>query len=423
MAPAVARRHGQPHEVQHRRRDVDQPRQSPHAQPRRQEAGRAARGPGGRGDDHRHVEGGAVNEDAVGGLAVIAERFAVVGEIDDQGALAQALRVERVEQPRDLRVGVQHLTGVGSGCPAPELVRRRVRLVRIVEMHPQVEGPVTAALPAEPVQGAVHDKSRRPLDLGETAPLDLGVVEGVVVGLVTLGQAPSRGEDVGADDRRGLVAVPAEPLGEGGDVLSQHEAGVVAHAVMGRVEAREDRGVGREGQGNVRDRALEQNALPGEARGGGRVEGGAVGSHVVAPQRVDGDHDHVDVGIAGSVRRRVLRRPDPTRQRGRSLSRLMWLGRSSAPDVRDDQAHDKGQRRGEPLRPEPAGHDDHVLSVSERARRDSVAPRSGSGPAGRRSGRPSIPPGAARRARGRPGPRPHPARSGGRRPARPPRGR
>ena len=231
-------------------------------------------------------------------------------------------------------------------------------------MDPQVEGAAAPALPLEPVQGAIHDPPRGPLDLGEAAPLDLGVVEGIVVGLVTLGEAPPRGEDVGADDGRGLIAVLEEPLGEGGGVLAQHEAGVVAHAVVGRIEAREDRGVGRESEGDVRDRALEQHALPGQARGGAGVESGPVGSQVVAPQRVDGDHDHVGVREARPVHRRVLRRPDPTGQRDCPLNRRRRPGSPGAVDERDDQAGDQGQRRGEPLRPKGAGHRAHSLAVS-----------------------------------------------------------
>ena len=296
-----AGRHGEPGEVEQCRRDVHEAGQAAHAPAGQREGGRADLGTGWWREDQRHVERGAVQEDAVSRLAVLAQRLAVVGEVGDQGVAAQAPRVERLEQPLDLRVGVHHLAGVGRGCPAVILVRRRVGLVRIEEVDPEVEGASAASRLAEPGEGVVHDLSRRPLEVGEVAALEPRVVEGIVVGLVALGEAPSRVNDVGADESRGPVAVLAEPLRERRRAGAQHEAAVVANRVVGGEKAREEGRVGGQRQGNLRDRVLEQHPLSRQARGRRRLERRAVGGQVVAPQRVDGDHDHVGVGEARAL--------------------------------------------------------------------------------------------------------------------------
>ena len=58
----------------------------------------------------------------MGRLAVLAQRLAVIGEVHDQGVAAQPQRVERLQQPRDLGIGVHDLAGVGGRRAAAVLV-------------------------------------------------------------------------------------------------------------------------------------------------------------------------------------------------------------------------------------------------------------------------------------------------------------
>ena len=123
-------------------------------------------------------------------LAVLAERLAVVGEVDDQRVATEAERIERVQQPRCLRVGVHDLSGVGAGRLAAVLLRWRVGLVRVVEVHPQIERALGALRLPQPRQRGIHDGARGTFDVGQRAALEPCVVERIVVGLVTLTDAP-----------------------------------------------------------------------------------------------------------------------------------------------------------------------------------------------------------------------------------------
>ena len=104
-----------------------------------------------RGDDHRHVQRRFVKQKAVRQLAVLAERFAVIAGDDDDRVAA----IDRREQARHLRVDVRDLAVVRLRIRR----RRRVRRVRIVEMHPGEER-ARVVLP-QPRQRAVDDLARR----------------------------------------------------------------------------------------------------------------------------------------------------------------------------------------------------------------------------------------------------------------------
>jgi len=67
---------------------------------------------------------------------VIAEPFAVIAGDDHDGAIQQLARAERVEQPRELRIGVGDLAVVRRAAWRQEILRRSVRSVGIVEMDP-----------------------------------------------------------------------------------------------------------------------------------------------------------------------------------------------------------------------------------------------------------------------------------------------
>ena len=167
----------------------------------------------------------------------------MIGEVHDDGVPAQAQDVERLEQSGYLRIGVHDFTGVRGGCLATEFVRRFVRKMRVVEMNPEVKRALGAPRLPQPCDGRVDDRSRRPLDVRERAALEARVVEQVVVHLVALADAPTGMENVGRDERCGPVACGQEPVREGGGLLAEHEAAVVAHGVVRRIQAREERRV------------------------------------------------------------------------------------------------------------------------------------------------------------------------------------
>ena len=75
------------------------------------------------------------------GVAVLAEALAVVAEQDDQRFLVQAALPQAVEQPADLRVGRRDLAVVRVAQTAAERLRRRVRLVGVVVVHPEESRP------------------------------------------------------------------------------------------------------------------------------------------------------------------------------------------------------------------------------------------------------------------------------------------
>ena len=86
-----------------------------------------------------------------------------------------------------------------------------------------------------------------------------------------------------------------------GDLGGQAEAGVVAQAVVQGHHAREDGGVGWQGQGGEGVRLAEQGALRCDAVHGGRLrQGVSIGAHAVGPQGVDGDEEDVGRALPGS---------------------------------------------------------------------------------------------------------------------------
>ena len=258
----------------------------------------------------------------MGRLAVVAQRLAVIGEVHDHGVATQSQRVERRQKPRDLGIGVHDLAGVGGRRAAAVIVRRHVRVVRIVEVNPEVERALGAPWLPQPGDRRLHYRFRGSFDVGKGAALEPGIVEGVVVGLVTLTNAPAGMEHVGRDEPSGPVAGCLKTLRKGGGVLSQDEARVVAHGVVWRVEPREERRVRRQRQRHLRDSVLEHHALPRQPRGRGRLERRAVRREVIATQRVDGDHDDVGLSESRALRRRMDRRPNAAGERRRRLVRL-----------------------------------------------------------------------------------------------------
>jgi hypothetical protein len=344
-------RHVDADDVEHRRRDVDEAREPAHAQAGERSFRGARLASGRERQDHRHVERRAVEKDAVRRLSVLAERLAVIGDVEDDGVAPPARAVERREEASDLGVGVGDLAGIGRRSPAAILLGRRVRLVRIVQVDPQVERMAATPRRAEPRERSVHDAAARPLDIGEVAALEARVIERVVVGLMALGEAPPRGEHVGADEGRGVVAALEQPLGQRSRGRRQHEAAVVPDAVARGIEAREHRRMRRERHGDVGHRVLEHDALAGQPRRGRGLERRAIGCEVVAPQRVDRHDEHVGSGEARPRDGCDFRCRHPAGEGERGFRRPR--GGRGPPAVRRRQANAQRERRHCGTRPGP----------------------------------------------------------------------
>ena len=110
-------------------------------------------------------------------------------------------------------------------------------------------------------------------------------------------------EDDGSDEGGGLISLFFEQFSPG-DVLGRERNSEIGDTVDAGQQAGEDGGVRRVGDGAVRERMGEANAVRGD-----RVDGGSfdllvsVAGDVVGTQGVDGDEE--DVGLAGGGGRRL----------------------------------------------------------------------------------------------------------------------
>ena len=278
-----------------RRRDAEQLQRGGHHVHRPHRIGdaapvhRAERRP----HDERHVDDAVVDEEAVGGLAVVAEALAVIAHHQDDGAIVDAERFELRDHPRHLAVGERDFAVVGMPLVARrERLRRAVRRVRVVEVQPGEKG--LAAARVQPGERLIDDVVGGALDGAERDPARLAEIELVVVGVEPLRDPPLGIEHVGADEPRRAIAAPFQDLRERDLLVAEEEAAVVAHPVLGREAAGEHARVHREGEGSHCDRVLEEDPFPREPIERGRLDAGvAVRAHAVRPRRVKRDDDEV----------------------------------------------------------------------------------------------------------------------------------
>ena len=125
-----------------------------------------------------------------------------------------------------------------------------------------------------------------------TLPPCCAALDRVVVDVEPPREAEAAIQHVGADERGGRVAACLQERGQGLPILGEHVGAVVVHAVVRRLEAAQDRRVGRQRQRDRRQRLLEHRALRGEGVDVRRqARGPAVGADPVRAQRVDGDEE------------------------------------------------------------------------------------------------------------------------------------
>ena len=244
----------------------------------------------GRGDDQRHPQRRVVEQHAVRALAMVAQSFAVIAGNDDDGTSHQPARAERVEQARELRVGVCDLAVVRRRGPRAELGRRIVRGVGIVEVDPQKKWLMADGrwLAAEPGERAVDDRRRR--SLGFEAIGRVGIARDlIVVGVEPLRQAEAAIEHERADKRRGLVAGVLQSPRDRLVRLGQRVDPVFADAVRRRQQPGVNRRVRRQGQRHGAAHRGEPDAGRGEPIDRRRD----TGTDAVRPERVDGHQQQV----------------------------------------------------------------------------------------------------------------------------------
>ena len=229
-------------------------------------------------------------------LPVLIQPFAMVGEQHDRGAIVDPLPLQVVEELADDRVRRGDLAVVRRArVLAAKFGSRRVRRVRLEEVEEEEERLLRA--PFDPALGDRFRFGARPLQAADRlAALHLDVV---VVEVEGLRQSAVAAEHVRGDGRTGGVALLLQQRRDRRVLRRvEAEADVVAHAVVGRQLAGEERDVRRERERHVRVGVREEDGIvaePVEVRG--LDAGVAVRGEVIRAQGVDRDHDHRRVRI------------------------------------------------------------------------------------------------------------------------------
>ena len=172
--------------------------------------------------------------------------------------------------------------------------------MRVVQVNPHEErGRVVLAGPR---QGGVDDLGSWALHAAQKDRSLLGHLEVVEVPVEPLGQAPARVEDEGSDEGAGAVAGLLEALGQGLQPFRRDVYAVVAHPVVGRVGASEQRRV--RGQ---RQRRRGVGAHEGNAAGGKCIDNRcvdlveAVHADTIGARRVERHQQDVELAVAAEL--------------------------------------------------------------------------------------------------------------------------
>ena len=255
----------------------------------------------------RYAGGGVVEEKAVVTLAMVSERFAVIGGDDEQGPLAGA---HRVPQPFDQAVDVGDLTVVGAvgkaflpGC------RQEEWPVQVIEMDKSKER--FRVGPAKPLFGGGLDRITADLDhAGIIARVTVEIkATPVLVKTAAQAEAPVKNE---RSYKRGCVVLGRlEGLRQGRYAGAQLLA-VVMYAVGSGIKAGKQGGMRRQSQRHGREDPVKDHAFASEAvEGGGHRRSIAVTAEVVGAQGIDRDEKYIP-SLAGVERGRLQR----TKNRG-----------------------------------------------------------------------------------------------------------
>ena len=326
-------------ELHQRGRHVDEAHSSSHPDPFGQDAFPA--------HDERHVHRRVVGEHPVRLLAVLAEALAVVRREDDERILHRTVLAERRDEPAQGVVGVGHLSGiVVPRVPVAKCGWGGVRGVGIVQMNESepsrsLRFPDPGKRRCEDVVGA----SLRDREIVERARV---AVE-IVVELEPLVDSKARVERKRSQEGRGAIAHALESFRDGGLSIREPIGSVIPDLVRERVPSGKDRCVGRQGDGHVRNGALEHDPAFPQRVGERSFHLSPVRSEMIRPKGVHADQQNVRRGIGGKARcGRLGVQPKPRargkRQRRRSeeqhfpaapqwLHAISLLSRSCAPPL------------------------------------------------------------------------------------------
>ena len=290
--------------------------------------------------NQRHGQGRVVREQPVRRLAMIAERFAVVGGRDDHGVIECVGGAEPVEQLSEHRIGVGDL-GIVRRAPRAVCRGRVVRCVRIEQMNPcepgaarlrafgasafaeasadrrslgggWSDGPAGARWIAcerrrggrgrrigagvgtkNPVACRLHDL--RGAAVGDSERRGVRLVWIAVVVLVEPAAEPeTRIEDEGADEGARPVAGTLQHGRQSGDAFVQTERTICVDAVRAWRAAGENRGMRRQRHRRVRVRVGVTDTRRGKAIER-RCEASAIAvrAEPIAAERVNCHQQHV----------------------------------------------------------------------------------------------------------------------------------
>ena len=279
-------------------------------------------------DNQRHVDRFVVDEEPVLLLAVVAEPFSVIRQQDDRRPVVQLMRLQVLDQESDDFVGVRDLSVVGRVFR--KTFRRRVRLVRLVEM--EEEKRARGAGGCEPLLGNRFRRAAVALHLTD-ARVERRLRHLAVEEVESLADSRLLAQHEGRDDGGRRVPAVAEHLRQHPFARLDGEADVVAHAGLERQAPREQRGVGRQRLRRVRVGALEHDAVCGKRVDGGRLHlRVAVGRQMIGAQRVDRDEND------RSARRRRRARVAPSAD-----------GSQRGPERRQNQNERVAEGTGQPL--------------------------------------------------------------------------
>src|SRR5216684_2543183 len=145
-------------------------------------------------DDHRHVQRRIVDEEAMSLLSMLAQAFAMISREYDQSVVIKPFCLQERDYAPKLRVREGNLTVVQPILILLAIRRRGlVRVMRIIQMHPQKE--LALRVLAQPIQRDVGYHIPGTLHRLEIRFLHPIEIEVVIIEIESLVQAKSRIED------------------------------------------------------------------------------------------------------------------------------------------------------------------------------------------------------------------------------------
>ncbi len=250
----------------------------------------------------RNMDRLVVQKHSVPLFPMLAKSFPMVGGDGDDRVLIQAVLPQYLDKTADNRVRVGNLAVVRlGGIVGFEGLRRVIRIVGIVEMQPDKKRPLL--MTAQPTQRAIRNILRAPLDAFVAVFSRLALVKVRVVYVKAALETWSRRswiENIGTEERRSVIAVLMKKVRQVREILAERCAQILDMTEL-RIGPRQQSGMRRRGQRNLRVGSREHHALLGECIEVGRQAAlGAEKAHAIGPRCVECDQD--DVGELDSRR-------------------------------------------------------------------------------------------------------------------------